>query len=316
MSEHRARGEATPAWRRRWKENALLFSLLVHPSKSRAHRVYELVSTENLVTERSLYLNLGYWKDAPSTLDDACDAMAVLLAQRARLSADDRVLDVGFGFGDQDLFWMDRYAPRHITGLNVTAFQVQAAQQRVAERGLADRIDLRHGSATDIPLEDGSIDKVLALECAFHFKTRDRFFAEACRVMRPGGRLALTDIVPLPRDGKLGLKGKLTEYVGRAFWQICAENMYDRVEYAERLARAGFENIDVVSLHDEVMEPFARFTLRRMSEPDVIARLNPSLRAMFVETAKTTLEKPPDVARFDYVLAVADKPGQERVRGM
>jgi hypothetical protein len=36
--------------------------------------------------------------------------------------------------------------------------------------------------------------------------------------------------------------------------------------------------------------------------------MNPSLRAMFIETAKTTLEKPPGIARFDYVLAVADKP--------
>jgi cyclopropane fatty-acyl-phospholipid synthase-like methyltransferase len=298
------------AWRRRWKENALLCSLLVHPSKSRAHRVYELVSTENLVTERSLYLNLGYWKDAPATLDDACDAMAVLLADEAGLSTEDRVLDVGFGFGDQDLFWMDRYAPRHITGLNVTPMQVDAGRKRVAERGLTDRIDLRHGSATKVPLDAGSIDKVLALECAFHFHTRDQFFAEAFRVLRPGGRLALTDIVPLPRDGTMGIKGRLTEYVGRAFWQICTENMYDRVEYVDHLARVGFQNVKVISLHDEVMEPFARFTLRRMSEPDVIARLNPSLRAMFIGTAKTTLEKPPGVARFDYVLAVADKPAR------
>jgi SAM-dependent methyltransferase len=234
--------------------------------------------------------------------------MALLLAERAQLSRDDCVLDVGYGFGDQDLFWMDRYAPRRIIGLNVTPIQVRAARERVAERGLADRIDLREGSATAIPLPDGSIDKVLALECAFHFDTRDRFFAEAFRVLRPGGRLALTDIIPLPADGKMGMKGRLTGYVGRAFWQISAANMYDRVEFAARLARAGFERVDVVSLHDEVMEPFARFTLRRMSDPDVIARLNPALRAMFVETARTTLEKPAGIPRFDYVIATGNKP--------
>lgn len=308
MGKPGSNGEALSPRRRRWKENTLLLSLLLNPSKARAHLVYELISTENLVTERSLYLNLGYWKDAPATLDDACDAMSILLADRARLSPADRVLDVGFGFGDQDLFWMDRYGPRHITGLNVTPFQVEEARRRVAERGLGDRVDLRLGSATAVPLDDGSIDKVLALECAFHFQTRDRFFAEAFRVLRPGGRLALTDIVPLPREGRVGLMGRVTEYVGRAFWQICRENMYDRVEYVGHLERAGFTNVEVVSLHDEVMEPFARFTLRRMSDPDVVARLNPSLRAMFVQTARATLEKPPGVSRFDYVLAVADKP--------
>ena len=84
-----------------------------------ASRLYDLLSTRAL-TEQGLYLNLGYWEDA-QTINEACAAMASLLAEAAAMRPEDDVVDVGFGFPEQDMLSIERFAPRHITGLNVTA---------------------------------------------------------------------------------------------------------------------------------------------------------------------------------------------------
>ena len=107
----------------------------------------------------------------------------------------DDVVDVGFGFADQDMMWMERFSPRHITELNITPMQVRLDRQRVQRRGMADRITLTEGSATAMPLPHACCDIFTAVECAFHFHTRADFLAEAFCVLRPGGRLVLADVI-------------------------------------------------------------------------------------------------------------------------
>lgn len=249
-------------------------SLFLWPSRNRSRAVYELLGGHNSLAERSMYVNLGYWEHA-TTFDEACQALALRLGEAALLGAEDEVLDVGCGFGDQDQLFAEVFGPKSVVGLNITPSQVEVARQRVT----APRVRFEVGSATAMPFSEGSFDVVLGLESAFHFDPRSAFLHEAARVLRPGGRLALADVVP--RVAPSGPLAWLGTWVGAALWQVPLANFHDLGTYERHLAEAGFVDVRVEDLSAHVFRPFKRYAMQRTQDPEVRARVHPFLRAVW-----------------------------------
>jgi erythromycin 3''-O-methyltransferase len=295
-------------WPRRLRELRQALALSINPSRGRADLLYELTSLDNYLTERTHYRNVGFWKDGETDLDNASEALVHAAGDSLQLSSSDHLLDVGFGYGDQDLYLLEHFEPRQITGINITRSQVEFASKRVAEKGLSDRIHYKEASATSIPFADNSFDKVLALECAFHFPTRLDFFREAFRVLRPGGRLVTFDLLFLPYD-HLSFFPRMLSHLGLHLGKVCTDNVHDRHVYAHRLSEVGF-SAHVESVYEETLVPFSKYTMAKLSDPTVARRMNLLVASLLWGPAEIVVKNPWGLMQLDYVRAIAEKPAQ------
>ncbi|WP_432969462.1 SAM-dependent methyltransferase [Dactylosporangium sp. CA-233914] len=271
---------------------------------------YENLDPDRLLAKRSSYMNRGYWAGDCPDMDEASEALARLLAESAGFQPGDRVLDAGCGWGDQDFFWATTWNLGHVTALNIGAKQVATATRRAQEKGLSGVVEFKQASATDPLRPHGEFDKVVALESAFHFNTRETFFRNAFEALRPGGVLATADQPKLDSFDFAGLSADEETAIRTSIFAGIppVENWYGSVEYAERLATAGFVDVRITSIREHVYEPFLNYSIAAMHEAAYAARVGDKN----IELAQRLLSNEAGLRRsisaLDYVIAVAKKP--------
>lgn len=171
------------------------------------------------------YFNWGYMTGPGQSYAATQEQLVREVLDAAELAPGHVLVDVGFGSGEQDFYAAEHYPFARLHGFNISRRQVEHANRSAAERGLADRLEFHLQPAEHMQaLADGAADRMVAIECAPHFD-RPRFYAEAARVLRPGGRLVLADISfagwsgPLIRNGSPELR-RMGDIAGnRAAWE-------------------------------------------------------------------------------------------------
>jgi len=157
----------------------------------------------------------------------------------ADLKPGEVVLDLGSGGGIDVLLSARRVGPAgRAYGLDMTDEMVALARANQRKSGLTN-VEFLKGEIEEIPLPDGSVD-VIVSNCVINLSTdKDRVFDEAFRVLKPGGRLAISDMVVTA--------GAMPDAVRRStdLWVGCVAGALEERTYRDKLTRAGFENVDV-----------------------------------------------------------------------
>lgn len=154
----------------------------------------------------------------------------------AGLKPGERVLDLGSGGGiDCFLAAQQVGASGHVTGLDMTLDMLELAHKNLATTGLTN-VEFVEGEMENIPLPDACMDVVISNCVICLSPDKDAVFREAFRVLSPGGRMHVSDMVALSPEGPAVTDAEA--------WVACVGGAEDKTVYLDRLSRAGFVSVE------------------------------------------------------------------------
>ena len=193
-------------------------------------------------SSNDLALRVGYSKE---DLKDVPEAAVMGLGcgnpvALAGLREGETVLDLGSGGGIDVFIAANKVgANGKVIGVDMTDAMINKARAAALKHGYGN-VEFRLGEIENLPVEDGSVDIVIS-NCVVNLSTdKEKVFREAYRVLKPSGRIVISDIVT---------EGELPENVRKSLedWAGCVAGALEKTQYLDTIKRAGFKNVKVVS---------------------------------------------------------------------
>ena len=182
----------------------------------------------------------------------------------AQLNAGETVLDLGSGGGIDVLLSARRVGPTgKAYGLDMTEEMLALARENQRRAGV-ENVEFLKGEIENIPLPDNSVDVIIS-NCVINLSgDKDRVLREAFRVLKPGGRFAVSDVVThgeVPADVRQSV----------LLWVGCIAGALQDYQYIAKLARAGFDEIGIEPTRVYDIEDARSFLTRKGVDVDAIA---------------------------------------------
>jgi 27-O-demethylrifamycin SV methyltransferase len=251
-------------------------------------------------------LHYGVFRTGDEDLPAATSQLTALMVTQAEIAAGVEVLDVGCGTGAPACHLAAEHGAR-VVGITTSGVGVETARRRAAAAGLGHLATFEQRDGMNNGFADASFDRVWVLESSHLMRERDRLMSECARVLRPGGRMALCDIIlrrPMPFEEVRRLRvplGLLRDVFGDA-----------RMEPLSRYVELARDNGLVVSaeldLTDATRLTFARWLENAERHRDaVVAQLGEADWQRFVDSC-AVLDGFWEDGTLGYGLIAASKP--------
>ncbi|MFC4350855.1 methyltransferase domain-containing protein [Fodinicurvata halophila] len=176
-------------------------------------------------------IHIGYFSSPDESLIDAMVRSNEQMADRVTLGPNDRVLDVGCGYGALARFLARRFSCE-VLATNISDRELAHGRELTAKEGLDELVSFEWADFHDLQYEDNSFDSYWSQEAFLHAVDKERVVEEAYRVLKPGGTLVFTDL--------LVRKGTPQEDREKIYDRVKSPDMWDTEDYMGALKKAGF----------------------------------------------------------------------------
>ena len=198
----------------------------------------------------------------------------------AQLAPGETVLDLGSGGGIDVLLSAKRVGPTgKAYGLDMTDEMLALARENQRKAGVTN-VEFLKGEIEHVPLPDDTVDVIIS-NCVINLSAdKDRVFAEAFRVLKPGGRFAVSDVV---------VRGEVPADIRRSveLWIGCVAGALSEDDYRAKLAKAGFTDVDIEPTRIYRAEDAREFLAGAGLDADAIApQVNGKFMSAFVRARK------------------------------
>ena len=200
----------------------------------------------------------------------------------AKLQPGEVVLDLGSGGGIDVILSAKRVGPTgKAYGLDMTDEMLALAREN-QKKACVENVEFLRGAIENVPLPDNSVDVIIS-NCVINLSgDKDRVLAEAFRVLKPGGRFAVSDVV---------VRGEVPADIRKSMelWVGCVAGALEENKYREKLARAGFESIEVEATRVYCVEEAGEFLEAAGLDPETVGpQIDGKFISAFVRAVKPT----------------------------
>lgn len=206
------------------------------------NRDYEIVWQ----LKHSLALHLGFWDNLTLTNRQALWNMNYQVAQNSQIKESDYVLDAGCGVGGTSLFLANNIGCK-VAGISISPFQIKKALKNKNRLDFNNRIEFSCQSYYKTNFNDNSFDVIIAIESALYSEPKSKFLEEAYRVLKPGGRILISDWFFKKVDNEI-VRSNIKLFAKS--WAV--NNFLEEEKYLQDMKRIGFQNHLLSDLSENV----------------------------------------------------------------
>ena len=212
-------------------------------------KLYDALSPIMEVSTGGDMLNFGYWDDSTLHPVDAQKRLCTVVGNMAEISSANTLADIGSGILGPAKIWSSQYPSLQISSVNVNFSQLASVDPG--------NISKLNSTARLLPFANSSLDRVIALESAQHFKPIDDFFSESNRVLKDDGILMLA--IPTATDDSILSNLGILKFT----W---SSEHYSQKQIIDKISQNGFDIVESNDIGKNVYSPLAEYYINNRDD--------------------------------------------------